>query len=192
MTDDPNKQLQSMFSSIDVTASTAGDDTPTQDKSQEGALMVALLRRMIAQQDKTNDLLQELIQQGRLQQQARQTELERKQSNPNWLVLSYYGSFKRRPTNSCNVTNEVDENEYLRDSDYMLQSSSIGGPRLAHLNGVPGSFPIGRERRFMLRLSGRATATVAADESSLCQSSAGGNVVFRYSLRLKNSHRLTD
>ena len=57
--------------------------------------MVALLRRMIAQQDKTNNLLQELIQQGRLQQQAQQTELERwKQSQPEWLLKQW--KFKRR------------------------------------------------------------------------------------------------
>ena len=143
MTDDPNKQLQSMFSSIDVTASTAGNDTPTQDKSQEGALMVALLRRMIAQQDKTNDLLQELIQQGRLQQQARQTELERwKQSNPELArscreAVEVLSDVQNEFLQS--LTNEVDENEYsLRDSDYMLQEFvDRYGPRLAHLNGVP-------------------------------------------------------
>ena len=82
MADDPNKQLHSMFSSIDVTAS-AGGDAKTPAENQDGSLVVALLRRMLAQQDKTNDLLQELIQQGRLQQQARQSELERwKQANP--------------------------------------------------------------------------------------------------------------
>ena len=142
MTDDPNKQLQSMFSSFDVTASTAGNDTPTQDKSQEGALMVALLRRMIAQQDKTNDLLQELIQQGRLQQQARQTELERwKQSNPELArscreAVEVLSDVQNEFLQS--LTNEVDENEYsLRDSDYMLQEFvDRYGPRLAHLNGV--------------------------------------------------------
>ncbi|HCA51307.1 MAG: hypothetical protein CMM06_05615 [Rhodopirellula sp.] len=131
-----------MFSSIDVTASTAGNDTPTQDKSQEGALMVALLRRMIAQQDKTNDLLQELIQQGRLQQQARQTELERwKQSNPELArscreAVEVLSDVQNEFLQS--LTNEVDENEYsLRDSDYMLQEFvDRYGPRLAHLNGV--------------------------------------------------------
>ena len=73
MADDPNKQLQSMFSSIDVTASTANSDAKPTSEGQDSTLFVALLRRMIAQQDKTNDLLQELIQQSRIQQQARQT-----------------------------------------------------------------------------------------------------------------------
>ena len=104
--------------------------------------MVALLRRMIAQQDKTNDLLQELIQQGRLQQQARQTELERwKQSNPELArscreAVEVLSDVQNEFLQS--LTNEVDENEYsLRDSDYMLQEFvDRYGPRLAHLNGV--------------------------------------------------------
>jgi len=130
-----------MFSSIDVTAS-AGGDAKAPAENQDSSLLVALLRRMLAQQDKTNDLLQELIQQGRIQQQARQSELERwKQANPELAkscrdavdVLSdVQNEFL------LSLTNEVDENEYsLRDSDYMLQEFvDRYGPRLAHLNGV--------------------------------------------------------
>ncbi len=142
MTQDPNKQLQSMFSSIDVTASSGGDEVKGTADSQSASLVVSLLRRMIAQQDKTNDLLQELLVQGRAQQQSRQTELERwKQSNPDLArscreavdVLSdVQNEFLQV------LTNEVDENEFsLRDSEYMLQEFvDRYGPRLAHLNGV--------------------------------------------------------
>ena len=142
MADDPNKQLQSMFSSIDVTASTASSDAKPTPEGQDNTLFVALLRRMIAQQDKTNDLLQELIQQSRIQQQARQTELERwKQSNPELArscrdAVDVLSDVQNEFLQS--LTNEVDENEYsLRDSDYMLQEFvDRYGPRLAHLNGV--------------------------------------------------------
>ena len=142
MSDDPNKQLQSMFSSIDVTASTGGNQAQSAAESQESSLAVALLRRMISQQDKTNELLQELIQQGRMQQQARQTELERwKQSNPELArscrdAVDVLSDVQNEFLQS--LTNEVDENEYsLRDSDYMLQEFvDRYGPRLAHLNGV--------------------------------------------------------
>jgi|TARA_B100000519_G_scaffold197833_1_gene206268 hypothetical protein len=142
MADDPNKQLQSMFSSIDVTASTASSDAKPASEGQDSTLFVALLRRMIAQQDKTNDLLQELIQQSRIQQQARQTELERwKQSNPELArscrdAVDVLSDVQNEFLQS--LTNEVDENEYsLRDSDYMLQEFvDRYGPRLAHLNGV--------------------------------------------------------
>ncbi|MBH58009.1 MAG: hypothetical protein CMJ82_12585 [Planctomycetaceae bacterium] len=130
-----------MFSSIDVTAS-AGGDAKTPAENQDGSLVVALLRRMLAQQDKTNDLLQELIQQGRLQQQARQSELERwKQANPELSkscrdAVDVLSDVQNEFLQS--LTNEVDENEYsLRDSDYMLQEFvDRYGPRLAHLNGV--------------------------------------------------------
>ncbi|MBA63734.1 MAG: hypothetical protein CMJ76_15375 [Planctomycetaceae bacterium] len=142
MTQDPNKQLQSMFSSIDVTASTGSGEAKSASESQDNALLVALLRRMITHQDKTNDLLQELIQQGRMQQQARQTELERwKQSNPELArscrdAVDVLSDVQNEFLQS--LTNEVDENEYsLRDSDYMLQEFvDRYGPRLAHLNGV--------------------------------------------------------
>ena len=142
MADEPNKQLQSMFSSIDVTASTANSDAKPASEGQDNTLFVALLRRMIAQQDKTNDLLQELIQQSRIQQQARQTELERwKQSNPELArscrdAVDVLSDVQNEFLQS--LTNEVDENEYsLRDSDYMLQEFvDRYGPRLAHLNGV--------------------------------------------------------
>ena len=142
MADDSNKQLQSMFSSIDVTASTASSDAKSASEGQDNTLFVALLRRMIAQQDKTNDLLQELIQQSRIQQQARQTELARwKQSNPELArscrdAVDVLSDVQNEFLQS--LTNEVDENEYsLRDSDYMLQEFVARyGPRLAHLNGV--------------------------------------------------------
>ncbi|MEC9097233.1 MAG: hypothetical protein VX776_11400 [Planctomycetota bacterium] len=142
MAQDPNKQLQSMFSSIDVTASTGSGEAETASDGQENALLVPLLRRMIAHQDKTNDLLQELIQQGRMQQQARQTELERwKQSNPELArscreAVDVLSDVQNEFLQS--LTNEVDENEYsLKDSDYMLQEFvDRYGPRLAHLNGV--------------------------------------------------------
>ena len=142
MADEPNKQLQSMFSSIDVTASTANSDEKPASEGRDNTLFVALLRRMIAQQDKTNDLLQELIQQSRIQQQARQSELERwKQSNPELArscrdAVDVLSDVQNEFLQS--LTNEVDENEYsLRDSDYMLQEFvDRYGPRLAHLNGV--------------------------------------------------------
>ena len=141
MADEPNKQLHSMFSSIDVTAS-AGGDAKVPAENQDSSMLVALLRRMLAQQDKTNDLLQELIQQGRIQQQARQTELERwKQANPELAkscrdAVDVLSDVQNEFLQS--LTNEVDENEYsLRDSDYMLQEFvDRYGPRLAHLNGV--------------------------------------------------------
>ncbi len=130
-----------MFSSIDVTAS-AGGDAKVPAENQDSSMLVALLRRMLAQQDKTNDLLQELIQQGRIQQQARQTELERwKQANPELAkscrdAVDVLSDVQNEFLQS--LTNEVDENEYsLRDSDYMLQEFvDRYGPRLAHLNGV--------------------------------------------------------
>ena len=131
-----------MFSSIDVTASTANSDEKPASEGRDNTLFVALLRRMIAQQDKTNDLLQELIQQSRIQQQARQSELERwKQSNPELArscrdAVDVLSDVQNEFLQS--LTNEVDENEYsLRDSDYMLQEFvDRYGPRLAHLNGV--------------------------------------------------------
>ncbi len=127
-----------MFSSIDVTASTGGD-AKAPAESQDGSLLVALLRRMLAQQDKTNDLLQELIQQGRLQQQARQTELDRwKQANPELAkscrdAVDVLSDVQNEFLQS--LTNEVDENEYsLRDSDTCCRNSWIAMDQDWHIS----------------------------------------------------------
>ncbi len=139
MAQDPT-QLSPMFR-IDVSPepSTAAATPKSTDKEQ---LMLAFMRRMVALQEKQNELLDILVQHTAGLQKQRSLELQQwKDANPR-LARSC-----RRAAEALskiqvqfldNLTQEVAENEEsLNDADFMFSDFvDRYGPRLAHLNGV--------------------------------------------------------
>ena len=140
MSQDPKQNpLPPMFS-IDVSASPSQD--PTAQGEDTNTLLASLMRRMIAEQEKSNQLLAGLLEQTQNQQKQRGADLQRwKEANPELAeqcreAAEILGKVQNEFLSS--VTDEVTYNEdALVDSDYMLQEFvDRFGPRLAHLNGV--------------------------------------------------------
>lgn len=133
-----NSHFSSIFR-IDVSA----DPTSTPGvQGDSGMAMVALMRQMIALQEKQNQMLEQMLNNAAQGQKQRSNELQQwKDANP-------------RLANSCrnaaealakvqtqfleNITYEIVENEEnLAEGDFMLNEFvDRYGPRLAHLNGV--------------------------------------------------------
>jgi len=106
------------------------------------AMIIALLRQMIGSQHRTNQLLEELVQQvGSAQKQRAQELGQWRDANPDLAknCRSAAESLSRVQTQFLeNLTSEVVENEdLLTDGEFMLSEFvDRFGPRLAHLNGV--------------------------------------------------------
>jgi molecular chaperone DnaK (HSP70) len=124
---------------IDVTASAAKNNAAEVNAGME---VTALLRVLLAKQDRQNQLLEELIQLTSAQQRQRQTELGQwKQANPELARACRWAaeSLSRVQTQFLeNLTEEVNDNaEELMDGEFLLNEFvDRFGPRLAHLNGV--------------------------------------------------------
>ncbi|MCA9153351.1 MAG: hypothetical protein KDA51_09125 [Planctomycetales bacterium] len=135
MSHDPHS-LQAMFR-IDVSAESA-QPTP----SDENSLMIALLRQMIFNQDRTNKLLEQLVEQTGAIQKQRATELGQwKEQNPDLARRCRKAAETlARVQNEflTSLTEEVLDNEdCLMDGEFMLNEFvDRFGPRMAHLNGV--------------------------------------------------------
>lgn len=125
---------------IDVSAE------PTSPQGQTAAdaavSTVALLRQMVAMQDKQNQLLEQLVQNTVAMQKQRASELQQwKDANPRLSKACRKAaeSLSRVQTQFLeSLTDEISDNEEaLLDGDFMLgEFVDRFGPRLAHLNGV--------------------------------------------------------
>lgn len=129
--------LTPMFSQVDVTAAAQPRSVAPASGEQ-----VELLREVLAAQDRTNELLEELLTATAATQRQRTQELQRwKKANPDLAdgcreaaeVLS-----KVQVEYLDRLTEEVsDSHEDLVDGEFMLNEFiDRYGPRLAHLNGV--------------------------------------------------------
>ena len=137
MTSDP--QQVPMFR-IDVSADASSGRI--EDELDTDDLMVALLRQVVANQERQNLLLKELNEQmGATQRQRAQELCQWKDANPELAQYcrSAAETLSRVQTQFLqNLTEEVVENEEcLVDGEFMLNEFvDRFGPRLAHLNGV--------------------------------------------------------
>jgi hypothetical protein len=126
-----------MFSQVDVTPSSQPRPVPTQSEEQ-----VELLREVLSAQDRTNELLEELLQTMAANQKQRNHELTQwKKANPDLAdgcreaaeVLS-----KVQVEYLDRMTEDIsDMHDDLVEGEFMLNEFiDRYGPRLAHLNGV--------------------------------------------------------
>jgi hypothetical protein len=125
---------------IDVSAEPASPQG--QAPADAAVSTVALLRQMVAMQDKQNQLLEQLVQNTVAMQKQRATELQQwKDANPRLSKACRKAaeSLSRVQTQFLeSLTDEISDNEEaLLDGDFMLgEFVDRFGPRLAHLNGV--------------------------------------------------------
>ncbi|MCO6042474.1 hypothetical protein NG895_01005 [Aeoliella sp. ICT_H6.2] len=133
----PQPSIASMFSQVDVTASSQTRPVLTQHEEH-----TELLREVLAAQDRTNELLEELLGTMAAAQKQRNHELNQwKKANPGLAdgcreaaeVLS-----KVQVEYLDRLTEEVSDSRHdLVEGEFMLNEFiDRYGPRLAHLNGV--------------------------------------------------------
>jgi hypothetical protein len=128
----------SLYSQIDVS------HVPVPAASAAGGVgeMVALLRELVAAQDRQNELIEELISQMTAAQRQRANELGQwKSANPKLAKACRNAAealSKVQTEYLVSLTEEVTDNfETLRDGEFMLNEFvDRYGPRLAHLNGL--------------------------------------------------------
>jgi hypothetical protein len=139
MSDDPR---QAYFTHIDVTSATGTERVPANSTQLDMLDVTALLRQLVAAQDRQNELLEELVQQMGAAQRQRAGELNQwKQANPALAQRCRQAAetLGRVQTQFLqNVTEEISDNaDCLMDGEFMLNEFvDRFGPRLAHLNGV--------------------------------------------------------
>jgi hypothetical protein len=129
-----------LFTQVDITAGT--QLSRLRDGSESAGEQVALLRGILAAQDRQNELLEELVNQLSGPQKQRSAELGQwKQANPELargcrVAAEALGQVQIEFLNG--MTREINENvDALMDGDFMLNEFvDRFGPRLAHLNGV--------------------------------------------------------
>ncbi len=137
----PPSEMPSMFR-IDVSPTPEAPPSNPAPTIHTDAMMVALLRQLIGSQHRTNQLLEELVQQvGSAQKQRAQELGQWRDANPALArsCRSAAETLSRVQTQFLdNLTQEVMENEeVLVDGEFMLSEFvDRFGPRLAHLNGV--------------------------------------------------------
>jgi len=125
---------------IDVSADPS--PTPAAGNQNADAAIIALLRQVVVGQNKSNQLLEDLVQQQNVSQRQRATELGQwKDANPDLArcCRSAAETLSRVQTEFLkSLTDEVVENEdALLDGEFMFtEFVDRFGPRLAHLNGV--------------------------------------------------------
>jgi hypothetical protein len=125
---------------IDVSAEPSAQ--PANVQYDPSAVMIALLRQVVQMQARSNQLLEELLQQHTTLQRQRQNELGQwKEANPELAKCCRTAAetLSRVQTQFLrSLTDEVvDNEECLMDGEFMLNEFvDRYGPRLAHLNGV--------------------------------------------------------
>jgi len=137
---DDRRSRPSLYSQIDVSN---GAFAPPPSSAGSGAHeLAAILREILAAQDRQNELLEELLNQTTATQRQRANELGQwKQANPK-LARSCRTAAealsKVQTEYLMSLTEEITENyESLRDGEFMLNEFvDRFGPRLAHLNGL--------------------------------------------------------
>ncbi len=139
MSHDPHS-TSSLFTQVDISAS-APIARPRESHSA-GDEQLAVLRNILAAQDRQNELLEELANQMSAAQRQRNSELGQwKQANPALARSCRMAaeSLSRVQIEFLNtMTDEINENaEALMDGEFVLSEFvDRFGPRLAHLNGM--------------------------------------------------------
>jgi len=124
---------------IDVSAEPT---TGAMNQGDAGLAMVALMRQMIAIQERQNQMLEQLVQHQLSSQKQRTNELQQwKDANPRLAraCRSAAETLAKVQTNFLEgITDEIADNEEnLADGDFVLNEFiDRFGPRMAHLNGV--------------------------------------------------------
>jgi chromosome condensin MukBEF ATPase and DNA-binding subunit MukB len=132
---------QSFYTQIDV-GQPGGAPPPPAGATGAGLELVAVLREILAAQDRQNELLEELVNQLNAAQRQRANELGQwKQANPELARdcrVAAEALSKVQTEYLANLTQEINENyEVLRDGEFMLNEFvDRFGPRIAHLNGL--------------------------------------------------------
>lgn len=142
MTRDQGSLEMSPVFRIDVAPANAAAPVAGVADNRLGAVMVELLQRIAAGQERQNQLLDDLVRQFGASQRQRAQELSQwKAANPHLasscrLAAEALGRVQSQFL--FQITDEVRENEdHLADGEFMLQEFvDRFGPRLAHLNGV--------------------------------------------------------
>lgn len=125
---------------IDVSAEQG--QQPGNVQYDPSSVMIALMRQVVQMQARTNQLIEEMIQQQNQFHRQRQNELGQwKEANPDLAKCCRTAAetLSRVQTEFLrNLTEEVADNEdCLMDGEFMLNEFvDRYGPRLAHLNGV--------------------------------------------------------
>jgi hypothetical protein len=133
------RSREPFFSQIDVSHG-GGSQLPT--ATGTNAELVAVLREILAAQDRQNELLEEMVGQLNAAQKQRANELGQwKQANPGLARscrIAAEALSKVQTEYLANLTDEINENfETLRDGEFMLNEFvDRFGPRVAHLNGL--------------------------------------------------------
>jgi hypothetical protein len=133
------RPLAALFTQVEISA---GGQTSQVTGPDSNLLQVQLLRELLKAQDRTNELLEELVTHVGQPQRQRASELAQwKQANPRLAHDCRIAAetLSRVQTEFLQtLANEVEENgEVLMDGEFMLtEFVDRFGPRLAHLNGV--------------------------------------------------------
>ena len=138
MPQDPH-QVPPIFR-IDVSADATASET--ESGQDTGATLVALMRQMLAGQERQNQLLEDLANQMGAAQRQRATELGQwKEANPQLARRCRMAAETLSQVQTAflqSLTEEVSDNvDCLLEGEFMLNEFvDRFGPRLAHLNGV--------------------------------------------------------
>jgi chromosome condensin MukBEF ATPase and DNA-binding subunit MukB len=134
------RSREPFFSQIDVSHGGAASSPPP--GAGANLELVAVLREILAAQDRQNELLEELLNHLNAAQRQRANELGQwKQANPELARdcrIAAEALSKVQTEYLTNLTQEINENfETLRDGEFMLNEFvDRFGPRVAHLNGL--------------------------------------------------------
>jgi hypothetical protein len=135
------RSRQSFYTQIDV-GQPGGPPPSPAGATGSNLELVAVLREVLAAQDRQNELLEELVNQLNAAQRQRANELGQwKQANPELARdcrVAAEALSKVQTEYLANLTQEINENyESLRDGEFMLNEFvDRFGPRVAHLNGL--------------------------------------------------------
>ncbi len=133
-----NSQYSPIFR-IDVSAEPT---TGAMNQGDAGLAMVALMRQMIANQERQNQMLEQLVQSQLGAQKQRTNELQQwKDANPRLARACRNAAETLAKVQTSfleGITDEIADNEEnLTDGDFVLNEFiDRFGPRMAHLNGV--------------------------------------------------------
>ncbi len=133
-----NSQYSPIFR-IDVSAEPT---TGAMNQGDVGLAMVALMRQMIANQERQNQMLDQLVQNQLGVQKQRTNELQQwKDANPRLARACRNAAETLAKVQTSfleGITDEIADNEEnLTDGDFVLNEFiDRFGPRMAHLNGV--------------------------------------------------------
>ena len=132
---------QSFYTQIDV-GQPGGQQQPAAGATGSNMELVAVLREILAAQDRQNELLEEMVSHLNAAQRQRANELGQwKQANPELARDCRFAAealSKVQTEYLTSLTQEINDNfEVLRDGEFMLNEFvDRFGPRVAHLNGL--------------------------------------------------------